>query len=701
MRNRIKPSNRKRSISNRKIANRCTVQVKVFVSERTKVHPTKHFASKCSTAERKESIKICSKYNNDTIVERMPMEHEKRNITQPLDNVEFPNNETIPTKNYQVNSNSQHTSNNFDLHTCNNIKPENKITSTADQTELNAAEKHNQKVKQDAEEAKNPNKYESYNYINSQFDRGLHLFVARKRGSNHVRKNMPCQDYCSILQGKKCIILTDADGVSSCDYSEIGSKIACSAVEKTVLSAEEHFSSEDQFVKQLQSIEFRERLVSCWVNLVMSEITNLSPSDQITQLSKYGSTVMFAVITHNWIVTGNLGDGQIIVFNDNFGFKLRPHPPKESSRVRCLVNETCARDDFIVAAYPRSEFNGVLLSSDGIYESIERGVVFYQYAKQLKERFFSCSPPEPLQPFCFKEPGEPLKDFSIYRTEDDCSISVAFDVLNQSVLFHELNEEIVSEYIEDVIPDRYGKECITFFGRRAQQTLLVTVSYTFQVLPKMLKSAKILSPVYRWDGKKFFYSVYSRDEFDTIEMLYCTGKLRVKKSDDESVSLYILNLFLKLKKLQKELNEFGYSLNDSAKHLITYDGDVLYIKPEACRRTLETNEELPLSIQNLFANMIGMLSCGDKKMPIFDSGYLRVGCKIARLGGNNKEQLCTVIREKKNYWLKNTGITKWTISDGSVVLPEQSILLEDNLTLSLNQDSNSPETYHFQFKNSI
>lgn len=96
---------------------------------------------------------------------------------------------------------------------------------------------------------------------------------------------------------------------------------------------------------------------------------------------------MYAVITQNWIVVGNLGDGQIMVFNDCYGVKLRVHAPKDSSRVRCLANERCAREDFSVAKYPRSCFNGVLLSSDGIYESLDKSNHYYDYCIQLKKDF--------------------------------------------------------------------------------------------------------------------------------------------------------------------------------------------------------------------------------------------------------------------------------------------------------------------------
>ena len=90
----------------------------------------------------------------------------------------------------------------------------------------------------------------------------------------------------------------------------------------------------------------------------IGNLQSLSPEEKLKEFSKYGSTIMFAVITEHWIVVGNLGDGQILVFNDFYGVKLRVHAPKESTKVRCLVNERCVREDFLTAKYPRDLFNG-------------------------------------------------------------------------------------------------------------------------------------------------------------------------------------------------------------------------------------------------------------------------------------------------------------------------------------------------------
>ena len=174
---------------------------------------------------------------------------------------------------------------------------------------------------------------------------------------------------------------------------------------------------------------------------------------------------MFAVITKNWIVVGNLGDGQALVFNDQYGVKLRLHLPKWDSRVRCLTNARCAREDFQIAKYPRALFNGVLLSTDGLYESFDKGNLFFDYGIQMKERFLGRTPCEPYQAFCYKEKGEPYKDISKMRTGDDCSISVALDEHEVSSGYDAMMASIL-RHAQAAVFNRWSLDGMSFYAKQ-------------------------------------------------------------------------------------------------------------------------------------------------------------------------------------------------------------------------------------------
>ena len=156
-------------------------------------------------------------------------------------------------------------------------------------------EEHLKIINDQIEEAKDPTSYESYNYSISSADDKIKLFTARRKGISHINDKTPCQDYCLTTSINGCTILADADGVSSCEHSDIGSKLACEAVVLAVKAASKSSSGEDHLVSRLLSVSFRDRLVSIWVKSVMEEVAKggeYSPEEQLKEFSKYGSTIM-------------------------------------------------------------------------------------------------------------------------------------------------------------------------------------------------------------------------------------------------------------------------------------------------------------------------------------------------------------------------------------------------------------------------
>ncbi|MCR5162139.1 MAG: protein phosphatase 2C domain-containing protein, partial [Lachnospiraceae bacterium] len=362
---------------------------------------------------------------------------------------------------------------------------------TAEETRpLTAKEKHEIKVQEWNETAKDPSLYETYETRESTVFPGIHMFAAKKRGRSHVMAKKPCQDDCMVAEGKRCVILVDADGVSACSRSEEGSRIACEVLIELVRSAEDHCSSEEEFVKLLQSGQFRDRLLASWLKKVISVIREGSEEwkDSVSEIEKFGTTILYAVITEHWYVAGNLGDGQILFFNEGVSVKLRYHTPKESSRVYCLVNPRCALDGFQTAAYPRTLFDGILLSTDGMYDFLEPADHFYRYGMELKDRFMKAG--EPLQPFCYTEGDKPMRDFSQFRSMDDCSIVLAYDKSGCNDLLETSRKEI--EKRQDVVRlQRLQGDTALFEAYRSPYLCAVCVSRSSAALPHTLSEAVV------------------------------------------------------------------------------------------------------------------------------------------------------------------------------------------------------------------
>lgn len=567
-------------------------------------------------------------------------------------------------------------------------------------------DKHLQVIEAQLEKAKNPVTYETYDFAESAADKKLKLFTARRKGTKHVLEKTPCQDYCLATSVNGCTILADADGVSSCEHSDVGAKLACDAVVKTVAMASKSCRSEDTLIERLMSVSFREKLVSIWIKLVMEEVSKKniqSSAEQLKEFSKYGSTIMFSVITDSWIVAGNLGDGQILVFNDSYGVKLRVHAPKDSSRVRCLANERCAREDFQIEKYPRNLFNGVLLSTDGMYESLDKGTHFYDYAIQMRHRFFDRTSPEPYQAFCYKETGEPYKDFSAMRTQDDCSVVLAFDESSVEVDYDKVEQSILCR-AQAAFLRRQNADGMLFYVKHDSEYSDVVVSPLFEGVEKvLLKTAEIEDALDVWCDDKYSYALYKNQQAWTLEFMQCTGMLRIDKTRPYESGQMIMSLLIQLSELNKELSENGLGLNLSALFNLSFDGKKLYVKREALTKNkTKANRAYTEIIDRCFSHVLGILECSENKQPLFDVGYIDRGRKYYMSGNFSDKELGQLIRDNRTTRIKNISNYNWQLSGGEKIQPGESVELTSNLSFSvLDEKNNRIQEYSYTSKENL
>lgn len=571
---------------------------------------------------------------------------------------------------------------------------------------VNKKNKHLQIINEQLEKAKDPTTYETYDFQESTADKNLKLFTVRKKGTKHVLEKTSCQDYCLATSINGCTILADADGVSSCVHSDMGSKFACDAVVRTVAMASKSCPNEETLVSRLLSVSFREKLVSLWIKLVMEEVNKMefqSVAEQLKEFSKYGSTIMFAIITDNWIVAGNLGDGQILVFNDYYGLKLRVHAPKDSSRVRCLANERCAREDFQIEKYPRTLFNGVLLSTDGMYESLDKGTHFYDYAIQMKHRFFDRLSPEPYQAFCYKEDGEPYKDFSAMRTQDDCSVVLAVENVHLETDYCEV-EKTILRHSQAAFLRRQSLDCMSFYAKYndGYTDVVVTPLYLELENPN-LKNAEVEEAVKTWCDDKYSYTMYKTSHTCTLEFMQCTGMLRVDKNRPYESEQMILRLLVQLHELQKELANRGLELNSSALYNVSFDGTKLYTKREALSKNKEQSNKVYLEIiDRCFSHVLGILECSEYKQPLFDIGYIDRGRKYYMLGEYSNKELGQLVRDNRSTRIKNTSIYKWQLDNGSFVSSGETVELISHLSFIVFDDKgNRIQEYRYTSKENL
>lgn len=577
------------------------------------------------------------------------------------------------------------------------VKPASQEESSAaglqtEESALSIKERHELAVRTKTEEAKNPDLYETYEYSISERNPAVEVFSARKRGRGHILKGMPCQDFCMTEETDHSVILTAADGVSSCERSHIGSAIACESVITVVKSAERHSKSEEEFVKLLLGLKFRKKVVNRWVNAVLKHMEGIPEEDRRTQMEefqKYGSTIMFAVITEHWYIAGSLGDGQILLFNDFDAVKLRVHPPKESSRVRALVNEKCYLEDFQVAAYPRSCFNGILLSSDGMYDVLSAGTLFHSYALQIKERFSGSK--EPLQPFCYQEPSEPLKDLSCFRTTDDCTIVLALDANPVDDTYQAIRQE-VEFHTDAAVLSRSGKGVMVYSVKKQEEygDIAVTSKASFGDKLPELYSAEITEPVRTWEHDGWIYAEYQDKDLCSIEFLFCSGCLREQREVKNNASFGLLKIYSALVALEEELNRQGLRLNQTAHFFVFWDeeDEKLYVRREGISEWKEEGDT-PMSrpvLWSYFDSLLGVLSSGENRRPVFDTGYVSQGQCLARIDGDHTDVMCCVEKSEGKYYLKNMGTVSWRLKDETEIPEGGTVPLEEGLAFMLPAD---------------
>ncbi len=183
------------------------------------------------------------------------------------------------------------------------------------------------------------------------------VFGARVKGAAHERSGLPCQDYFAICDnnfyypgiGEKkefysglsddtvIISVADGHGSSACPYSEIGSRVAvnvfcdmmaqyCYKYQSDMSSLERLLNKESNTIRIAQSIEYD------WKNRVQRDYSlnkRKRPESLTTEEEKndanihrlYGTTLLGALITGNFIFSFQLGDGDIVLVEED---QVRP-----------------------------------------------------------------------------------------------------------------------------------------------------------------------------------------------------------------------------------------------------------------------------------------------------------------------------------------------------------------------------------------
>jgi hypothetical protein len=190
-------------------------------------------------------------------------------------------------------------------------------------------------------------------------------------GAKHERTGKPCQDAHGQASRGAATAVALADGHGTAARGEIGAALAVAVALEHVLGAAEHLGQADaafrrEHTAELFRTQVRRQLVRDWLERVEAH-ARTSPAEPPVDPRAYGTTLLFALLTDDDLVVGQLGDGDVLVVTDD-GRVHRPLPPEPLA----FAGETpsmCEAHAWLrlrIAFQPRPETAGlVCLMTDG------------------------------------------------------------------------------------------------------------------------------------------------------------------------------------------------------------------------------------------------------------------------------------------------------------------------------------------------
>lgn len=154
--------------------------------------------------------------------------------------------------------------------------------------------------------------------------RGVSVAGHKVIGAKHVRDGRPCQDDLRIEQHGSTIALAVADGHGSSVHAEIGARIAVQVAAWALLEFATNLGAghraDLRAVHGFAQDPLRRQIVREWVRQVHEHA-----GTEDVDLKDYGSTLLFALVTPEFILLGQLGDGDLLVVASD-GAVSRPLP---------------------------------------------------------------------------------------------------------------------------------------------------------------------------------------------------------------------------------------------------------------------------------------------------------------------------------------------------------------------------------------
>jgi serine/threonine protein phosphatase PrpC len=232
-------------------------------------------------------------------------------------------------------------------------------------------------------------------------------FACRRLGAAHHRAGKPCQDACQVRfetgSGGPCLIgaVADGHGDERHDRSETGAHLAViEAVEelRTLQRGRAAVGVSSRLVKAFKT-DFAPLVCRRWRDRVREDARSClphqlgqAPDDRAT-LTRYGTTLLTALVVGNALLVGQIGDGAVL-------WSAPPSAPElllpcANEEVGIVTDSLCsARADHLWRTRwcDCSAGGLVLLATDGLVNAFADDDQLFAFARSLGERIHDFGP---------------------------------------------------------------------------------------------------------------------------------------------------------------------------------------------------------------------------------------------------------------------------------------------------------------------
>ena len=585
--------------------------------------------------------------------------------------------------------------------------------------------------------------YDAHSYVQKDAD-AFRIFEARRIGLGHLGKKMPCQDACLYAEHAHGFVIMAADGVSACPRSDVGSKIACESVAQLVAECAEAEENEEKFVQSLCSDAFFRKIRAEWLRRITEDVKqNPAEGSSVSVPRLYGTTLMFAAATEHWWVCRNIGDGQIVLFNEQDFQRIRL-TEKDSPAPRGLMYDTYL-EHVQTGVFARDLFSGILLTTDGMADQMSKigPNSWHVWALQLQKRFAETD--EPYLPFVYEGiiAGEERRpDLSRQRNaSDDCTVVLAFaegqsvpawmQKVRQSILSH------VEEGAEIELHRTLGRRISYTVYTKHEKRLICAVPENEACAvrsPRLGLGQIVLLPQTRDDvwseaGYRFYaYSLGDDPSICTLEEAmqsfgYCSHPQAVRGVSlrtgekvlkvDTGVNQAVRVLHEELTELQTHLDAAGLALDWTAACWMFMDmvrGRMLIPQAVLCEAPPTPSVPWHLTLDHLSPALIGFVTGFHQPWayPFFSPGDAAEGSCYYLTGKSmldlpeEKRRFFTVVRHPQNgmLGLRNAGSIPWKVRDRDGTeadcAPRGVAMLRDGRQIIVQVSASEIQTYTLQ-----